>query len=61
MYFVMLSAALKPYLTTRMPELWLRVGMCGSGIGVVVRSYKFKVPRILKLVAKLSTLQYLFV
>jgi hypothetical protein len=28
-------AAVDRYLTTRMPVLWLRVGMCGTGIGVV--------------------------
>ena len=31
----MLSAALTPYLTTRMPVLWLCVGTCRTGIGVV--------------------------
>ncbi|MFO0507904.1 MAG: hypothetical protein ACK5YS_03445 [bacterium] len=34
-HFVMHSADVTCYLTTRMPVLWLRVGMCGTGIGVV--------------------------
>lgn len=35
MYFVMQRAALTLHLTTRMPVLWICVGMCGTGIGVV--------------------------
>ena len=35
MHFVMQRAALTLHLTTRMPVLWMRVGMRGTGIGVV--------------------------
>jgi hypothetical protein len=39
-HFVMQRAVLTLYLTTRMPELGLCVGMCGSGIGVVFEGEK---------------------
>ena len=41
MHIVMLSAALTPYSTTRMPVLWLCVGMGGTGIGVVFGELNF--------------------
>lgn len=37
-------AALALHLTTRMPVLWMCVGMCGTGIGVVFEALYFCPP-----------------